>query len=137
MTSKIDLMIDELSKDTEFLSNVSRWEILPTKEGKYLEYPSGLDGRLIDVFKKRGIEQLYSHQVQAIERVLSGEDVVVVTPTASGKTMCYNIPVLDMILKNPEGRALYLFPTKALSQDQVSELHGVVTEIGEEIKTFT
>lgn len=68
------------------------------------------------------MHQLYRHQAHAIREVLAGRDVVVVTPTASGKTMCYNLPVLSAILQNDDARALYLFPTKALSADQVSEL---------------
>ena len=75
------------------------------------------------VLRQRGVTRLYSHQAQSIAATLRGEDVVVVTPTASGKTMCYNLPVLSSILSNPDARALYLFPTKALSADQVSELY--------------
>lgn len=93
--------------------------------------------RIIKILKNRGIEQLYTHQVNCIEKVAEGHDVVVVTPTASGKTMCYNIPVLSSILKNPDARALYLFPTKALSSDQVAELYEMVTLLDADIKTFT
>ena len=67
--------------------------------------------------------QLYTHQAEAFEHVANGRQVVVTTPTASGKTLCYNLPVLDRILKKPSARALYLFPTKALAQDQMAELH--------------
>jgi hypothetical protein len=81
------------------------------------------------VLAARGIERLYCHQAEAVERVLAGENVCVVTPTASGKTLCYNLPVLDRALKDPSSRALYLFPTKALAQDQVAELMRLVDEL--------
>ncbi len=83
------------------------------------------------------MQGLYTHQRQVFEHVAGGRDVVVVTPTASGKTLCYNLPVLDRILKDPDARALYLFPTKALSQDQLAVLHGTVESLGAEIGTFT
>src|SRR4029077_12121433 len=72
--------------------------------------------------KARGVEQLYSHQAKAFEAVAKGEHLVVVTPTASGKTLCYNLPVLQALVQQPESRVLYLFPTKALAQDQLAEL---------------
>ncbi|MEZ4580694.1 MAG: DEAD/DEAH box helicase [Caldilineaceae bacterium] len=78
---------------------------------------------------RRGITRLYSHQADAIGAALAGQDVVVVTPTASGKTLCYNGPVLNSLLRDPAGRALYLFPTKALAQDQLAELNGLLAAI--------
>ena len=80
---------------------------------------------------------MYTHQAQAFRSVNSGRDIVVVTPTASGKTLCYNLPVLNHILDHPESRALYLFPTKALAQDQVAELMSWGEQLGETIKTYT
>jgi len=77
----------------------------------------------------RGIAQLYSHQAEAIEHALAGRNVVVTTPTASGKTLCYNAPVISRVLQDPSARALYLFPTKALAQDQLAELHELTQEI--------
>ena len=87
--------------------------------------PASLRADAVHPFIMRGIEQLYSHQARSFEIVDKGENLVVVTPTASGKTLCYNAPVLDAILKDPSTRALYLFPTKALAQDQLAELHGL------------
>ncbi|MEP6870282.1 MAG: DEAD/DEAH box helicase [Anaerolineaceae bacterium] len=103
----------------------------------YGEWPDSLDPRLIVALKRRGIEKPYTHQAEAIRHALDGRNAVVVTPTASGKTLCYNVPVLDAILKDSSTRAIYLFPTKALAQDQLDELHGLVTDIGQEIRTFT
>src|SRR5687767_9219478 len=96
---------------------------LPAQPAVYAPFPEGVDVRLRDVLKSRGIEQLYTHQAAAIEHTLAGRNVVITTPTASGKTLCYNAPVLSSVLKDPSTRALYLFPTKALAQDQLAELH--------------
>jgi DEAD/DEAH box helicase domain-containing protein len=96
-------------------------------------FPASLDARLCAALERRGIAQLYIHQAEALAHVAAGQNIVVTTPTASGKTLCYNLPVLDAILKDPAARALYLFPTKALAQDQMAELHelaGVLSELG-------
>src|SRR5262249_8077755 len=85
--------------------------------------PASLDPRIAEALHRRGIEQLYSHQAQAVELAAKGLNVVVVTPTASGKTLCYNLPVLQAFVEQPEARVLYLFPTKALAQDQLAELN--------------
>jgi DEAD/DEAH box helicase domain-containing protein len=95
-------------------------------DARYAPFPSGIDARLTDAFARRGITQLYSHQSEAFAHVAAGRNIVVTTPTASGKTLCYNLPVLDAVLKNDATRALYLFPTKALAQDQMMELHELV-----------
>src|SRR5437867_12642943 len=85
-------------------------------------FPSSLDPRIVESLRSRGVSQLYSHQARAVETVAKGENLVVVTPTASGKTLCYNLPVLQALVQQPESRVLYLFPTKALAQDQLAEL---------------
>jgi DEAD/DEAH box helicase domain-containing protein len=104
---------------------------LPAVEAAYAPFPEGIDPRLTAAFASRGIHQLYTHQAEAYAHVAAGRQVVVTTPTASGKTLCYNLPVLDRVLKNPAARALYLFPTKALAQDQMAELHELTKAIGE------
>ena len=104
---------------------------LPAVEAAYAPFPEGIDPRLKAAFEARGVQQLYTHQAEAYAHVAAGRQVVVTTPTASGKTLCYNLPVLDRILKNPGARALYLFPTKALAQDQMAELHELANAIGE------
>ncbi|MGE0058173.1 MAG: DEAD/DEAH box helicase [Dehalococcoidia bacterium] len=113
------------------------WRTLPAQPARYAPFPPNLDARLIRLLQGRGVGQLYTHQAQAIELALDGVHTVTVTPTASGKTMCYNLPVLDSLLRDPEARALYLFPTKALAQDQVDELQGLITSLGGQIKAFT
>ena len=96
---------------------------LPAITASFSPYPTGTDDRLIAALAGRGIDQLYTHQAEAFEHVLAGRNVVTITPTASGKTLCYNGPVLNAILQDASTRALYLFPTKALAQDQLAELH--------------
>jgi DEAD/DEAH box helicase domain-containing protein len=111
---------------------------LPAIAAAFAPYPAGIDPRLQSALAARGIEQLYTHQAEAFAHVLSGKNIVTTTPTASGKTLCYNGPVLNAIVEDPATRALYLFPTKALAQDQLAELqaltdlvtHGSDLEIG-------
>ncbi len=114
---------------------------LAPQSAVYAPFPDSLDPRVHAAYAARGIDQLYSHQAEAIDHALHGRNVVVVTPTASGKTLCYNVPVLDAILKDAASRALYLFPTKALAQDQLAELHQMVQVVsgqgGGEIGVFT
>jgi DEAD/DEAH box helicase domain-containing protein len=102
----------------------------PPVPPSFADLPPGLDPRLPPALRARGVERLYVHQREAYDRVAAGEDVVVVTPTASGKTLCYNLPVLDAVLKDPDARAVYLFPTKALSRDQAAELVALMEATG-------
>lgn len=133
----LEQMLDYIKASDKIMRNITSWVELPAKEAVYEDFPDFVDERIIKALEKRGVRRLYSHQASAIRAVNGGESVVVVTPTASGKTMCYNIPVLDAILKDEESRALFLFPTKALSQDQTSELHELITEAGVDVRTFT
>jgi DEAD/DEAH box helicase domain-containing protein len=114
---------------------------LPAVPGAYAPFPAVLDPRLGAALVSRGIGQLYTHQADAIGHALAGRNAVVVTPTASGKTLCYNVPVLHAILQDPSSRALYLFPTKALAQDQLAELQAMCETIdratGDRIGVFT
>jgi DEAD/DEAH box helicase domain-containing protein len=95
----------------------------PAREAEWAGFPEWVDGKLVSAYKAKGVRQLYTHQAAAAEAVHAGKNVVIVTPTASGKTLCYNLPVLNAVLENPDTRALYLFPTKALAQDQLAELY--------------
>lgn len=130
-------ILNQLKHSEKFCANVTHWETIPPRPAQYADFPAFLDKRIQEILRKRGIEQLYSHQATAMEKVEAGENIIVVTPTASGKTLCYNLPILNRILQDSEARALYLFPTKALSQDQMNELHELVTLLGEDIKTYT
>lgn len=107
------------------------------KQKAHYGYFGALNKRVVQAVKARGIERPYLHQAQAIDSVLEGQDVVIVTPTASGKTLCYNLPVADSIVHDLNSRALYLFPTKALAQDQLKELNELSDKLDGIIKTFT
>ncbi len=94
----------------------------PASEGEYAEVPPEVHASLRDALARHGVQRLYSHQAEAFRVVAEGKNVVVVTPTASGKTLCYNLPVLNRLVEDPGARAMYLFPTKALAEDQFHEL---------------
>ncbi len=104
---------------------------MPAADPKFSPMPEGVDPRLVQALEARGIRQLFTHQSAAASCAMRGESVVVTTPTASGKTLCYNVPVLNAILADPSTRALYLFPTKALAQDQLAELDRLAQVINE------
>jgi DEAD/DEAH box helicase domain-containing protein len=126
----------EAERPDGYVTAVRRLEAL---DARYAPFPDRLDARLTTALASRGISRLYTHQAEAIDHALGGRHVVVITPTASGKTLCYNAPVLDAILREPSSRALYLFPTKALAQDQLAELHAMCETLAAsaEIGVFT
>ncbi len=115
-------LLSDLQRDPGFMANVVAWETIPAQAARFSSLEKELHPALAGALAARGIAQLYSHQVQAIDHALAGRNVTVVTPTASGKTLCYNLPVLHTLLADPTAKALYLFPTKALAQDQLNEL---------------
>src|SRR6516162_152049 len=109
----------------------------PAKEAQWAGFPDWIHANLRAAYNGKGIRQLYSHQAAAAEAVHAGKNVVIVTPTASGKTLCYNLPVLDAILVDTDTRALYLFPTKALAQDQLVELYDLNQRLENRFGVFT
>ncbi|MEI8094988.1 MAG: DEAD/DEAH box helicase [Spirochaetales bacterium] len=131
-------LIESLRSDPTFMAQVQTWHTFPAREGVYSPFPKGLDPRLVAGLRQRGMTQLYSHQARAFEASVAGRHVLVATPTASGKSLCYNLPVMQTLLENPEARALYLFPTKALSQDQQSELNETTlgADLGLKVSTY-
>jgi DEAD/DEAH box helicase domain-containing protein len=118
----------------EIITAVRRF---PAREAEFAEFPSWMHADLIAAYKAKGVRQPYSHQAAAAEAVHDGKNVVIVTPTASGKTLCYNLPVLNAILEDTDTRAIYLFPTKALAQDQLAELHDLNTRLENRFGVFT
>ena len=116
-----------------FQGDVTLDHVIPASDARFAPLPDDLRPELARALAARGIERLYSHQADAYNAVRRGRHLVVVTPTASGKTLCYNLPVLQRLLQQPERRALYLFPTKALAQDQLAELsalkHGLPIDL--------
>src|SRR6185503_6115462 len=123
--------LDRLRLDADTMRNIVAWERIPARPARYAAWPAGLDPRLAATQRRRGIETLYTHQALAVEAALRGENVVVVTGTASGKTLAYNLPVLHALLADDQARALYLFPTKALAQDQANELGQFITALAQ------
>ncbi len=109
----------------------------PARPAEYAGLPEGIHPKLGQALAARGIGQLYCHQRETIDHVEGGRNVVVVTPTASGKTLCYNLPVWNRLLSDPQARAFYLFPTKALAEDQLAEFNASVDAMGADIRAFT
>jgi DEAD/DEAH box helicase domain-containing protein len=116
---------------------VAAHRVLEPRPPRHAPWPEGLDPRLVSALRSRGVEALYTHQAQAIEAIRAGRNACVVTPTASGKTLCYNLPVLDAVARDPTARALYLFPTKALAADQLVELRALADAADLDLKTHT
>jgi DEAD/DEAH box helicase domain-containing protein len=133
----LESALEALRNEPALRHNFVEWRELPAQPARYAPFPLQTDRRLISALAARGIDRLYTHQAQTFAAVLQRQNAVVVTPTASGKTLCYNLPVVQTLLDQPEARALYLFPTKALAQDQMQELHGLITELEVDIRTFT
>jgi len=120
--------------DGELLTAVRHF---PAREAQWADFPSWVHPDLAAAYASKGIRRLYTHQAEAAEAVHTGKNVVIVTPTASGKTLCYNLPVLNATLENSDSRALYLFPTKALAQDQLAELHDLNQRLDNRFGVFT
>ena len=121
-------------RDGQTLTAVRRY---PAREAQWAEFPEWISADLRAAYRAKGIRQPYTHQAAAAESVYAGKNVVIVTPTASGKTLCYNLPVLSAILENDDARSLYLFPTKALAQDQLAELHDLNSRLENRVGVFT
>lgn len=133
----LEQILEAFRTRPRFAPQFTAWRTLPARAARFAECPPGLDPRLTQALARCGIRELYTHQAQSYEEMRKGSDIVVVTPTASGKTLCYNLPVLDTILREDGPRALYLFPTKALGADQVDELQTLIAALGVGIAAFT
>ena len=119
--------LERLLGDPEIAQAVVDHRILPERAAQTAPFPGWLDKRLVRALHAQGIEMLYTHQAESLAALRHGEDIVVVTPTASGKSLCFNLPVLQAVADDPAARALYLFPTKALSQDQLAAFRELAT----------
>ncbi|MGC9319208.1 MAG: DEAD/DEAH box helicase, partial [Armatimonadota bacterium] len=116
-------------RDQQFFSDqITHVEVLPARPPQYADLKDGLHPAVEQALAREGIERLYTHQAEAIEQIREGQNVVVVTGTASGKTLCYNIPVMETVLADSMATALYIYPTKALAQDQLRGLGMLETE---------
>lgn len=139
MLGKLSLaqLLDEFRTSPRWKGNLTHWRTLEPGAAQTVPFPPGLDARIVHALSQRGIPNLYSHQAQAFDQVRGGRHVVAVTPTASGKSLCYHLPILQALTEDPQARSLYLFPTKALAQDQKNELHELIRETGLAIKSET
>jgi DEAD/DEAH box helicase domain-containing protein len=118
----------------EILTAIRRF---PQREPQWADFPAWVPAKLVAAYAAKGIRRPYTHQAAAAETAHAGKNIVIVTPTASGKTLCYNLPILSDILENADTRALYLFPTKALAQDQLAELHDLNQRLNNRVGVFT
>ncbi len=125
----IHSLLDFWKRDPDTAPNFSAWNTIPPRPAQTHPFPDDLPAPLREALSSRGIHQLYSHQFSAWTQARAGKNIVLATGTASGKTLAYNLPVLAAMLSNPEARALYLFPTKALAQDQFSNLQSLQSKI--------
>ncbi|MCD4655559.1 DEAD/DEAH box helicase, partial [bacterium] len=134
--SNVDHVVDVLKKSKKS-GGITSWQILDARSGILAEFPADMHPDIREALENKGIHKLYSHQLEAWQIVKAGGNPVIVTPTASGKTLCYNLPVLDMLLKNPSAKALYIYPTKALAQDQSHELLDTIGRLKTKLKVGT
>lgn len=130
-------VLDRIRATRDLADSVTVWRTTPPRPARYAGFPEGVSPDLCEALARHGITSLYTHQAAAIRAILAGRHTMIVTPTASGKTLCYNIPVLDTLLADSQARALYLFPTKALAQDQLHELTKLVEALGAPIQVHT
>jgi DEAD/DEAH box helicase domain-containing protein len=140
MATLLDPVADALTQlrvSATVAGRIVHEEILPAQTAEYAAWPSALHPRLLAALAARGIDRPYIHQAEAIDHALAGRDVVVVTPTASGKTLAFAAPVLDAWLHDPEVRSLWLFPTKALAQDQLAGLQDIAVHLPPGLRAAT
>jgi DEAD/DEAH box helicase domain-containing protein len=130
-------VLASLLEEPSIANGVLHHEVIAARPPRYAPFPDWLDGRIRSALAASGIDALYTHQAEAIEAVHAGDDVVVVTPTASGKTLCYALPVLQALADDPAARALFVFPTKALGQDQVAAFAELSKAAGLEVAAAT
>ncbi|MBS4209802.1 DEAD/DEAH box helicase [Bacillus sp. FJAT-50079] len=119
-------LIDNLKNHADFRDRVISWHTIPERQAKTAPFPRELHPSLAEALQKKGISELYIHQEEAFQAAMEGQHFTAITPTASGKSLCYNLPVLQTMIKEQSARALYLFPTKALAQDQKADLNELI-----------
>ncbi|MBB2481702.1 DEAD/DEAH box helicase [Bacillus sp. APMAM] len=130
-------IIHLLQEDRKFKDQIVHWHTIEEKEANTVPFPESVHPKLRIALQERGISELYTHQWTAFELAYQKQSFVAVTPTASGKTLCYNLPVLQTIIEDENSRALYMFPTKALAQDQKSEINEIIEGAGIKVNSYT
>ncbi len=137
VSDRIEELITQWESDPRVGPNITAHTILMPRNAVHKPWPAWVPDSIRGAWEARGVERPYSHQAEAMEQIRRGRDTVLVTPTASGKTLAYNVPVLTAIREDPETRALYIFPTKALAQDQYHELHALSQASQVPVRTHT
>jgi DEAD/DEAH box helicase domain-containing protein len=127
--SPLERLLEIWRSERTIAPNIVNWHTEPARPAQFTGFPPTMDPLLVSALEKRGIRQLYTHQVQSWQETEAGKNVVVVTGTASGKTLCYNLPVLNSAIKSEDTTALYLFPTKALTQDQKEGVTSLIDDL--------
>lgn len=135
--SELSRVLDHLESSPHYKHCITAKKSLAAQPGEYRDFPSDLSDPLKEVLIQKGIPRLYSHQEEAFRRAQAGDDLVIITPTASGKTLCYDLPVLDALLKDPTKRSLYVFPTKALAQDQYAGVQDLLDGMQSKYRAYT
>lgn len=118
-------LLDFIRKEIQTDRQVVHVHNVPARAARYVDLIAAIDPRITAVLKAMGVERLYSHQVAAIENILSGKNVAICTGTASGKTLCYTVPIINELLRDATATALLIYPTKALSRDQLRIIHRI------------
>src|SRR5512143_2005020 len=126
----LDAVLQGWRADRQLWPSFALDEVTPAREGVYASIPEDVSPAVRSALQRRGIDQLFSHQAEAFQLARSGKNLVIATPTASGKSLCYNLPLLERFAREPQARALYLFPTKALSRDQEESLRVLLRDAG-------
>lgn len=121
-------------KSSKISKNITHWNVLPPTPPQFCEFPSYINPHLVSALFNAGISRLYTHQAQAIEIINQNQNVVISTGTSSGKTLCYNLPVINNILNNPDATAILIFPTKALTADQLTKIDNIIKNIEKDLK---
>ncbi len=138
MVSNISRIVQRWLDDPRYNESITAARCMEAEAAQLVDFPQqGLHPTLAAALRRRGISQLYTHQHAAIVATHQRKDTVLVTPTASGKSLCFHLPVLSDLLEEPDGRALFLYPTKALTQDQYTGLYSLIEACEADIKTFT
>lgn len=131
--TNLDQLLNRWTSDPDIQENVVHWEIKPPREAQVYPVPSAISPTLAQALRTLGYSGLYQHQLKAYEQASAGRCAVIATSTASGKTLCYNLPVFDALLRDPAATAIYIFPTKALAHDQQETLSQLSEQAGSQI----
>ena len=125
----LNQLLSHWRAEPTIFSNITEWRKIEARSAQFKPFPESVHPTLTQVLSQRGIKNLYLHQETTWEYAKNGHNVIIVTGTASGKTLAYNLPILDALIRDESASALYIFPTKALGQDQYNELSAITDDL--------